>query len=51
MAELSESRLRELILEVLRLERKNLRSRAKTASAMSQEIQKIIKEYALLKCE
>ncbi len=50
MAALSNERLMELTMEVLRMERKNLRSRAKSDTNMSQEIQKVIKEYAALKC-
>lgn len=38
--------LRTLTLEVLHLERKNLRSKAKTDQKMSEEIQKVIVDYA-----
>lgn len=50
MAVLSNEKLMELTMEILMMERKNLRSRAKTDHNMSQEIQKVIKEYAALKC-
>lgn len=38
--------LRTLTFEVLHLERKNLRSKAKSDQKMSEEIQKVIVEYA-----
>ncbi len=38
--------LRTLTFEVLHMERKNLRSKAKTDQRMSEEIQKVIVEYA-----
>ncbi len=38
--------LQDLTFEVLYLERKNLRSRAKTDQKMAEELQKIIVEYA-----
>lgn len=46
MAKLSDNQLFQLKLEILRLERKNLRSKAKTEQRMSDEIQKIIVEYS-----
>lgn len=41
-----ENLLRTLTFEVLHMERKNLRSKAKTDQKMSEEIQKVIVEYA-----
>lgn len=46
MAETKEDMLRMLTLEVLHIERKNLRSKALTDQRMSEELQKIIMEYA-----
>lgn len=46
MAEISEEKLRAIIFEILNLERKNLRSKAKTDQRMSEEIQRIIAEHA-----
>ncbi|MCI5918819.1 MAG: hypothetical protein MRZ75_05745 [Roseburia sp.] len=46
MAKLNDNQLFQLKLEILRLERKNLRSKAKTEQRMSDEIQKIIVEYS-----
>ncbi len=46
MAEISEEKLRAIIFEILSMERKNLRSKAKTDQRMSEEIQRIIMEYA-----
>ena len=46
MAEISEEKLRAIIFEILNMERKNLRSKAKTDQRMSEEIQRIIMEYA-----
>ena len=41
-----DSMMQALKLEILHMEKKNLRSKAKTAQRMSEELQKIIKEYA-----
>lgn len=49
MVEISEDKLCEIIFYILHLERKNLRSRAKSDQRMSEEIQKLISEYAKLK--
>lgn len=38
--------MRQMLFEVLYMERKNLRSRAKTEQRMSEEIQKMLIEYA-----
>lgn len=46
MEEKKENLLRTLTFEILHKERKNLRSKAKTDQKMSEEIQKIIVEYA-----
>ncbi len=46
MAKLTDNQLFELKLQILRMERKNLRSKAKTEQRMSDEIQKIIVEYS-----
>lgn len=46
MQELSEEKMRMVIFEILNMERKNLRSKAKTDQRMSEEIQKVIIEYA-----
>lgn len=46
MEERKENLLRTLAFEILHKERKNLRSKAKTDQKMSEEIQKIIVEYA-----
>lgn len=46
MAKLTDNQLFELKLQILRMERKNLRSKAKTEQRMSEEIQKIIVEYS-----
>lgn len=48
MAEIGEDTLREMIFCILHMERKNLRSGARTDQRMSEEIQKVIKEYAKL---
>lgn len=48
MEPLSDTKLMELTLEILHMERKNLRSRAKTDNTMSQELQKVIKEFQQL---
>lgn len=49
MPKLSEDQLRMLKLEVLRMERKNIRSKAKTDQTMSNEIQKVIIEYSKMR--
>ena len=41
-----DSMMQTLKFEVLHMEKKNLRSKAKTDQRMSEELQKIIKEYA-----
>lgn len=41
-----DSMMQILKFEVLHMEKKNLRSKAKTDQRMSEELQKIIKEYA-----
>lgn len=46
-----ESILQTLTLEILHMEKKNLRSKAKTDQRMSEELQKIIKEYAKMMTE
>lgn len=46
MEKTRENLLRTLTFEVLHMERKNLRSKAKTDQKMSEEIQKVIVEYA-----
>lgn len=46
MDKTKENLLRTLTFEVLHMERKNLRSKAKTDQKMSEEIQKVIVEYA-----
>ena len=45
MSDYSEQELNSIILEILHLERKNLRSKALTDQRMSEEIQKIIISY------
>lgn len=49
MSKLTESQICMMKLEILNLERKNLRSKAKTDQRMSEEIQKIIIEYSKMK--
>ncbi|MGN0290832.1 MAG: hypothetical protein ACI4C5_02790 [Lachnospiraceae bacterium] len=46
MEKTKENILRTLTFEILHMERKNLRSKAKTDQKMSEEIQKVIVEYA-----
>lgn len=46
MEKIKEEVLQTLALEVLHMERKNLRSKARTDQKMSEEIQKVIVEYA-----
>lgn len=49
MAKLSEDKMRTMIFEILNMERKNLRSKAKTDQRMAEEIQKVIKEYSKMR--
>lgn len=49
MAKLSEDKMRSIILEILNMERKNLRSKAKTDQRMAEEIQKVIIEYSKMR--
>lgn len=42
MTNLPEDKIRAMIFEILNMERKNLRSKAKTDQRMSEEIQKVI---------
>ncbi len=49
MEKLSDDQLRTLKLEVLRMERKNIRSKAKSDTTMSNEIQKVIIEYSKMR--
>lgn len=46
MLKISEDMMRQMMFELLYMERKNLRSRAKTEQRMSEEIQKVIIEYS-----
>lgn len=46
MLKISEEMMRQMMFELLYMERKNLRSRAKTEQRMSEEIQKVIIEYS-----
>ncbi len=46
MKEVSEAIMRNMIFEILSMERKNLRSRAKTDQRMAEEISKVIIDYA-----
>jgi len=46
MKEVSEKVMRNMIFEVLHVERKNLRSKAKTDQRMAEELAKIIVDYA-----
>lgn len=46
MKNIDENILRQMILEVLHLERKNLRSKARTDQRMAEELSKIIIDYA-----
>lgn len=43
--------MRQMMFELLHMERKNLRSRAKTEQRMSEEIQKMIIEYSKMNRE
>lgn len=49
MSKLTENEICMMKLEILNMERKNLRSKAKTDQRMSEEIQKIIIEYSKMK--
>lgn len=49
MSNLSQDQLRTMKLEILNMERKNLRSKAKTDQKMSEEIQKVINDYSKMK--
>lgn len=49
MAKLSEDKMRTMILEILSMERKNLRSKAKTDQRMAEEIQKVIITYSKMR--
>lgn len=46
MQDISEDKMRLMTLEVLHLERKNLRSKAKTDQRMAEEIAKLIVDYS-----
>ncbi len=45
MKEISKQLLQEITLQVLHMERKNLRSKARSDQKMSEELQKVIVEY------
>lgn len=49
MTKLSEDKMRTMILEILNMERKNLRSKAKTDQRMAEEIQKVIITYSKMR--
>ena len=49
MEKLSEDKMRNMILEILSMERKNLRSKAKTDQKMAEEIQKVIIDYSKMR--
>lgn len=46
MKEIKKQLLQEMMFQVLYVERKNLRSRAKSDQKMSEELQKIVVDYA-----
>lgn len=46
MKEIRKQLLQEMMFQVLYIERKNLRSRAKSDQKMSEELQKIVVDYA-----
>lgn len=46
MKEIRKELLQEMTFQVLHMERKNLRSKARSDQKMSEELQKIIVEYA-----
>lgn len=49
MQELSEEKMRVIILEILNMERRNLRSKAKTDQRMAEEIQKVIIDHSKIR--
>ncbi len=49
MAQLPEEKMRTIIFEILNMERKNLRSKAKTDQRMAEEIQKVIIDYSKMR--
>lgn len=49
MQEMTEEKIRAILFEILNLERKNLRSKAKTDQRMAEEIQKILIDYARMR--
>lgn len=49
MQELPEEKMRMMIFEILNMERKNLRSKAKTDQRMAEEIQKVIIDYSKMR--
>lgn len=49
MAQLPEEKMRNIIFEILNMERKNLRSKAKTDQRMAEEIQKVIIEHSKMR--
>lgn len=51
MLKINEDMMRQMMFELLHMERKNLRSRAKTEQRMSEEIQKMIIEYSKMNRE
>lgn len=49
MSEINENKLRTIIFEILSMERKNLRSKAKTDQKMAEEIGKVIIDYSKMR--
>lgn len=49
MANIPEDKMRMIIFEILDMERKNLRSKAKTDQRMAEEIQKVIIEHSKMR--
>lgn len=49
MQQLPEEKMRMMIFEILNMERKNLRSKARTDQRMAEEIQKIIIDYSKMR--
>lgn len=49
MPEMNEDTLRLIIFEILNMERKNLRSKAKTDQKMAEEIGKVIIDYSKMR--
>ena len=45
MGEMTESKMRAMMLEILSMERKNLRTKAKSDNKMAEEIAKVIVAY------